>query len=353
MISRKDATLLGLSLAGFAVAGFIISGKLRAGPESETEAPRSHGEYRADLIAEYDLADPLIEIDDLLAPGFIGRDGIPAITDPEMRPAADTGYPSDDARVVAVRIGDDAAAFPLGILNWHEIVNTEVGGTPIAVTYCPLCDSASVFDRRLETEGGVETLEFGVSGLLYNSNVVMYERGTMGLWSQVLMRAVTGPHSGRSLEHLPVRVTSFAEFKREHPEGRVQSVDTGHRRPYERNPYASYFENETEVFHAFEHDDRLPPKELGLGIRAGATSVFVTSAAARDAPVTVPTELGPVVVRSAPEGMRVELLPEGASAVQTFYHSWAAFHPQTEIIRREAPERDAPAAAPESPTDAR
>ncbi len=288
---------------------------------------RSGQSLRERLLDTYDLSGATMPMDDLRGP-FVAKDGIPALTDPERAPAAKATFPDAAARVVEVVIGGEAVAYPLAILNFHEIANDEVGGVPVAVTYCPLCDSVSVFDRRL----GDRTLEFGVSGFLHNSNVVMYERGNMGLWSQVAMRALTGPDAGERLEHLPVRVVSFERFRRAHPGGEVLTTETGHARPYGTNPYAAYFEDPGRVFHAFEYDDRLPPKALGMGIRAGGEAWFVRGSAAMEGPVVVETGLGAVEVRGTGAGLETGELPAGVDAVQTFYHSWAAFHPGTAIV---------------------
>ncbi|MDY7109851.1 MAG: DUF3179 domain-containing (seleno)protein, partial [Planctomycetota bacterium] len=177
------------------------------------------------------------------------------------------------------------------------------------------------------------TLEFGVSGLLYNSNVVMYERNTMGLWSQVYMQAITGPHAGRTLEHLPVRMMTFAQFDRQHPDGFVLTTQTGHRRDYRRNPYAGYFRSDR-LFMPMEFSDALPAKTLGMGVRLGEYTAFVTAEAAREDPVTLQTPGGEVVITFRDNaGMFVRSAPPKARVVQTFWHSWSAFHPGTRIIR--------------------
>lgn len=311
-----------------------------ARPSPDQSAGRT---FRQRLLDEYDLSDPQIDLDGLFAPG-VWRDGIPALTRPPKTAAASAAYPSPDARVVEVVVGDEAVAYPLGILAWHEIVNDEVGGRPVAITYCPLCDSVAVVDRRLTTADGTVTLEFGVSGLLYNSNVVMYDRATRGLWSQVYMRAVSGPHAGRALDHLPVRVVSFETFRQRHPDGRVLTTETGHRRDYERDPYRDrgYYDNDL-IFHEFEFDDRLPPKELGLGVLVGTSAYFVVAREALEHPVSLETAQGRVTV--AANGLGVELLeaPAGTRAVQTFYHSWSAFFPDTAIEPADAarpPQKD-------------
>ena len=288
---------------------------------------------RQDLLKQFDTSNPQIDLDDL-RPGGPRKDGIPALTKPERMPARHASYPKDNARVIEVAVGDQAVAYPIWILNWHEIINDTVGGVPVAVTYCPLCDSAAVMDRRLTPKPDADpiVLEFGVSGFLLNSNVVMYERNTDALWSQVYMQAITGPHAGRSLKYLPARVVSFKDFKARHPHGEVLTKNTGYDRPYDGPAYERYFADPDRVFYKFDYDDRLPPKTLGMGIKAGDLVVFVRADAAIEKPITVETPLGRVVVTANEFGLQLEKAPEGVSSIQTFYHSWSAFYPKTTII---------------------
>jgi hypothetical protein len=324
----------------------------RSSPQPVRDESRTFTER---LLENYDTSDPRIDLDGLVGPG-VAKDGIPALTNPVRTAANRASYPSGDDRVVAVEIDDEAVAYPLLILNWHEIVNDLVGDVPIAVTYCPLCDSVSVFDRRLTVmengESSTQTLEFGVSGLLYNSNVVMYERSTMGLWSQVYMQAVTGPHAGRDLRHRPVRMMTFVEFRAKHPNGEVLTTETGHQREYERNPYARYFTSDR-LFMEMEFGDELPPKTLGLGVRAEEFTAFVTAEAAMDEPVRLETPLGEIVIKAdADAGIYIEETPNDARIVQTFYHSWSAFYPGSRIIAAEGERRGAtraPDSQPASP----
>ena len=324
--------------------GGLLLGAPGCNPDQDAALPRTartprHAArtLRERLIDTYDVSNAVIDLGALIAPG-VEKDGIPALTRPKRTRAAGADYPPDTGRVVAVTIAGESVAYPLGILNFHEIVNDEVGGVPIAATYCPLCDSVTVLDRRLEIPSEAAdpetiTLEFGVSGLLYNSNVVMYERRTMGLWSQVYMQAVSGPHVGRTLDHLPFRMMTFGEFKRSHPDGFVLTTDTGYRRPYDVNPYAEYFSSERTFRGMRIGGDALAPKTLGVGVRAGEYVTFVTAEAAMNTPITLATPLGNVVIEADEvAGIRITRAPPGADLVQTFYHSWSAFFPQTEVV---------------------
>jgi hypothetical protein len=177
-----------------------------------------------------------IDYGDLLS-GGPPRDGIPSIDDPQfISPDAAGEWLAGNEPVIALEIGDEARAYPLQILTWHEIVNDVVADVPVAVTFCPLCNSAITFDRRLDGE----TYEFGTSGLLRHSDLVMYDRTTEGLWQQFTGEAIAGDLAGRQLTFLASSIVSFADFQEAHPEGVVLSRDTGFNRRYGQNPYVGY-----------------------------------------------------------------------------------------------------------------
>ncbi len=286
-----------------------------------------------DLKKAYDLSDPQIPIDEIHT--LLPRDAIPALVDPKEEPAAGASWLDDTARVIEVSVGGEAVAVPMAILNWHEIANLTVAGEPVAATYCPLCDSATVFSRRLKQENGeTVTLEFGVSGALYNSNVLMYDRTDKGLWSQVLMKAVTGPNAGRSLTMMPIRVVTFGSFKKAHPGGRVVSRETGYARDYDpkHQPYAWYFKTDRTLVDVRGVGGAMPGKTLGVGIEARGRAWFVPQSRLESGPVTVSTPLGDVVVSRTDAGVSVDRAPEGVHTAQSFYFDWSAFYPHTEIL---------------------
>ncbi len=167
----------------------------------------------------------------------IPRNTIPALSRPHMIPAGLAGATLQDSdRVLGVFLNGEARAYPIRILNWHELVNDEVGGVPVLVSWCPLCGSAVVYDPMVDGR----RLTFGVSGLLYKRNVLMFDHETDSLWSQLLSRAVTGPLAGRELKVLPATNTTWGEWEKRHPATRVISFLTGHARDYRRDPYADY-----------------------------------------------------------------------------------------------------------------
>jgi hypothetical protein len=197
------------------------------------------------------------------------KDGIPSIDAPSfVSVGAANDWIAPEEPVIFLKHGDTARAYPLQILTHHEIVNDRVAGTPVAVTFCPLCYSALVFKRTLDGE----LLEFGVSGLLRNSDLVMYDRKTETLWQQFTGNAIVGDLTGRTLEQIPSQIISFRQFGTLHPGGQVLSRDTGYDRPYGRNPYAGYDDVDKKPF-AFDGpvDGRLPPMATVVAVTIGDT----------------------------------------------------------------------------------
>ena len=198
---------------------------------------------------------PLSEI----SSGGPGKDGIPPIDEPKFITADEAAaYLGDRKPVVAVEVNGEAKAYPIEILVWHEIVNDTIGGVPVTVTFCPLCNTAIAFDRRLDGT----TYDFGVSGNLRYSDLVMYDRQTESWWQQITGRAIVGELTGKKLTAIPAAMVSFADFRSTHPEGQVLSRDTGFLKPYGRNPYLGYDDITRSPFLFFEEvDGRLPAME--------------------------------------------------------------------------------------------
>lgn len=318
-----------------------------AAGKAEAEPPAFRRVQRpgsADIEQEYNLAGLTIPKEQVHT--LLPRDAIPALTDPKTQKAEDAAWLPDDARVIEVVVGNDVLGVPLRVLDWHEVVSTTVGGEPIAATYCPLCDSATVFSRRVTPKAGDEAgsgvrpspvvLEFGVSGALYNSNVLMYDKKDKGLWSQLGMHAVSGPLAGTSLDMLPVEVVSFAAFKKAHPGAKIVSNETGHERDYSRSPYETYFKDEKLMVPVAGVGEALPRKTLGVGIAVGAGDAakawFVpVDAIPQDGhELTIPA--GKIMLVKSDAGVAVTKAPPGVRTAQTFYYSWSAFYPRTTVV---------------------
>ena len=178
---------------------------------------------------------PLVDFDEIRS-GGPPPDGIPPIDDPRFLAVADVDFLADSEPVLALEIDGDARAYPVQIMTWHEIVNDTVGGVPVAVSYCPLCNSAVAYDRRLDDR----VLDFGTSGLLYNSALVMYDRQTETLWSHFTGEGIIGELTGIDLDVFPLSTVSWKTFRDANPDGVVLSRETGFSRDYGRNPYPGY-----------------------------------------------------------------------------------------------------------------
>jgi hypothetical protein len=206
-------------------------------------------------------------------------DGIPPIDRPRFERSADAAqWLSDQSPLIALEIEGDARAYPLAILIWHEIVNDSVGGVPVAITFCPLCNSSIAFDRRVDGQ----TLRLGVSGNLRKSDLIMWDEQTQSWWQQITGEAIVGTLTGTRLSLISAQVVSFEAFKAAFPEGKVLSRETGHERSYGRNPYTSYDSNPRPFLFEGEIDPRLPPTEHVLsGIVGGEAIAYPFSLLAR------------------------------------------------------------------------
>jgi len=224
-------------------------------PDVDSDTPASNP-----IIMETNGQKHLIPLDKIKG-GGPPKDGIPSIDDPKFAEIPGSAFVSDSDVVIGLEINGEARAYPLFILVWHEIVNDKVGDVPISVTYCPLCYTNQVFERIIN---GNE-VEFGTSGKLYNSNLLMYDRWTESYWSQGLGMAVTGELTGMQLKKIPFDVITWGDWKKLHPDTLVLTTDTGHLRSYATDPYGDYYIDPRIIFPIDNHDDRMHPKEIILG----------------------------------------------------------------------------------------
>ncbi len=252
-LSRLTSVLvlvLGLSVVGAAAQSL------------PADAPSALRQFNTDLSTyNIDLSE--------LRSGGPPKDGIPSIDNPRfVAPSQASDWIEPQEPVIALELNGEARAYPLQILTFHEIVNDRIGGTPVAVTFCPLCYSAIVFKRTLDGE----PVEFGVSGMLRKSDLVMYDRKTETLWQQFTGEGIVGDRTGQTLEQLPAQILSFRQFRKNFPSGEVLSRDTGHNRPYGRNPYAGYDDVDKKPFlYDGPENGKLPPMEKVVTISIGDT----------------------------------------------------------------------------------
>ncbi len=263
---------------------------------SETARPSPDlGRLRVSTLGwKTDFTKTSVDLGEFLG-GGPPKDGIPAIDAPVYETIADArAWLEDRSPVIALEVGGEARAYPLAILMWHEIVNDDLGGIPVVVTFCPLCNTALVFERELE---GV-VYDFGTTGNLRFSDLVMYDRQTESWWQQATGEAIVGELTGKRLTFLPAQIVSLGDFAATHPAANVLSRETGYRRAYGRNPYVGYDTIDQNPF-LFDGvvDGRLPPKERVVTIGEGETAVALPYSELRKvgvAAITVGDE--PVVV---------------------------------------------------------
>ncbi len=192
--------------------------------------------------------------------GCLGLDCIPSLQNPPLVSLQEATYLKDDDLVFGLIVGNDIRAYPHRILDWHEIINERFSTTEIAVTYCPLTGSGVA----IETEANLRS--FGVSGLLYNNNLIPYDRGTLSNWSQMLLRCVNGVLRGTEMKTVPLIETSWKSWKKMFPNSKVVSNETGFDRPYDIFPYGNYKTDPFLLFPIMIDDKRLSRKERLHGI---------------------------------------------------------------------------------------
>lgn len=226
----------------------------------EPEGSALRADRRADVFPP-----PVVDPADIVS-GGPPPDGIPPIDDPVYAPISDIDFIDDENEgVVVVEINGEVKAYPIQILIWHEIVNDEVGGVPVTVTYCPLCNSALVFERQF----GDRLLDFGTSGELYQSALVMYDRQTESLWAHFTGQGLVGHYAGAQLELVAAQTLGWGSFTEAFPDAEVLTLDTGFSRRYGENPYEGYDDSSTNPIGGFISqpiDDQFSAKDRVVGI---------------------------------------------------------------------------------------
>lgn len=286
----------------------------------------------------FDLSEITIPADKV----FIGgppRDGIPSIDKPEFLSTDKASYLKDTDRILGVFYKGEARAYPIRILNWHEIVNDTFQDQAVAITYCPLCGSGIVYNAEVQGK----TLEFGVSGLLYNSDVLLFDRETETLWSQILSKAVSGKLVNTDLEIIPSAHTSWKAWKKKHPESKVLSLKTGYSRDYSRSPYGSY-DNEVITYFPVEFKSkRYHPKERVLGITLkGKQKVYPFAEIAKNSGDKFTDEFADETLTIAfdtenRDGIISNAKGEVIPSINTFWFAWYGFHPKGDVYKYKQP----------------
>lgn len=272
--------------------------------------------------------------------GGIGVDrGIPAINEPKFVSVADAdAWIEDNELVLAIEYKGIERVYPLQILVWHEIVNDEIAGEPVLITYCPLCGSGIAYERVIEINGEKVEAEFGTSGKLYNSNLVMYDDKTDTYWQQIDGKAIVGELTGQELKEISIDTVSWREWKEEHAESEVLSQDTGFRRNYGQDPYGNYYEDGFVFFPVENEDDRIHPKTVIFGIELNGKFKAYREDDLKEAGI-IEDEFGGINVRVERfEDGRVVITNVGSGEEivkeRDFWFAWYAFHPETELYEK-------------------
>ncbi len=272
------------------------------------------------------------------------KDGIPPIDKPKFEPVGDVGDIPDTEPVIGVIIEGQARAYPLRVLTWHEIVNDTIGSTPIAVTFCPLCNAAVVFDRRV----GEQVLDFGTTGKLRNSDLIMYDRQTESWWQQFIGTAIVGDMLGTELKVLPARLESYGKFKSRAPEGMVLVPNYDLMRRYGANPYAGYDSSGGPFLYRGDYPENIAPLERVVTIDGQAWSLALVKSKRRmevaggyiitwepgqnsalDTPIIAEgLDVGNVLVQRKDDSGTLQDVAYGVDFAFAYY----AFHPDRPII---------------------
>ncbi len=261
------------------------------------------------------------------------KDGIPSIDHPKFIQASTANFLSDDDYVLGIEIKGLAKAYPIRVLNYHEIVNDQFENIPIVVTYCPLCGSGAAFSALIDKEHHI----FGVSGLLYNSDVLLYDRKTESLWSQIMGEAVSGIASGKSLELIPTNHTTWKNWRAEHPNTEVLSTDTGYNRDYTKTPYTRYENTDDLMFPVSQSKSIFKNKEKVIGLEIdGKFKAYPFSKLQK-----IKGDLNDIfnektlVIKFDKSSQSAQIFDESGEelpAITLYWFAWYAFHPDTVIF---------------------
>lgn len=273
---------------------------------------------------------PVTEIKD----GGPPKDGIPSIDSPQFVKAEKASLRNND-RILGIFENGTAKAYPIKILNFHEIVNDEIEGKPIVVTYCPLCGSGIVFDATIDGS----TYTFGASGLLYNSDVLLYDRQTESLWSQLEYKAISGPMKGKSLEIINTFNTTWENWKNKHPNTLVLSEDTGFNRNYSVDPYPDYQNSSAIYFPVANENNEFHPKEMVIGVEIeGESKAYPFSELEKTGKSIIEDAFNSkdLIIHYDVKSKSAEIFDAQGNpvpGVTNFWFAWYAFHPETEVFR--------------------
>lgn len=281
----------------------------------------------------FDVSNALVPVSEIYH-GGPPRDGIPAIDEPVFIAAVQADFLTGKDRVLGVDRQGVQRAYPIRIMNYHEIVNDRFGEEPVLITYCPLCGTGMAFSAGLKDRAR----KFGVSGLLYNSDMLLYDRETESLWSQIKKQAVSGPLRGTRLQQIVMSHTTWNDWLQRYPDSLVLSDQTGYIRDYSRTPYTGYETSIDTYFPVSYSDRRYHPKEYVIGLSLGTVHKaypFVELARAKG--IVRDRVAGRVVTidfdASNRTGQVLNASGETIPSTIAYWFAWAAFHPGTDLYK--------------------
>lgn len=283
----------------------------------------------------FDFSDALVPPNEILW-GGVPRDGIPAINSPTFVEAAEANFLSDTDRVLGLSRNGITKAYPIRIMDRHEIVNDRFGAEPIVVTYCPLCLSGMAFKATI----GGEVLSFGVSGLLYNSDVLLYDYKTDSLWSQIMSKAISGPLKGADIEAVAIAHTTWRDWKARYPETQVLTVSMLLSSAYSSDPYARYRSTDRLMFPVSRRNGAYKNKEHVLGVTIDGVHKAYPFRELRARGKTRVEDVvagRPVTVEWHESDNYARVLDangEELPSVIVYWFAWYAFHPSTAVFPR-------------------
>lgn len=326
-MKQKHAIYIIIGIIMVVLAFFLITTKPKSSPQDEIVNITPIGNIKVTQDGVKYIIDPA-----KIRDGGPPKDGIPSIDSPKFVSVSEADkWIEDNELVLALEYKGIKRVYPLQILVWHEIVNDNIAGDPILITYCPLCGSGIAYERKLNGED----VEFGTSGKLYNSNLVMYDRKTDTYWSQIGGQAIVGELTGMKLKEIPIDTVVWRDWKSAHPDSEVLSQDTGFNRQYGTDPYGNYYENSFLMFPVESQDNRIHAKTVVFGIEVNGMFKAYRESDLKETPSITDT-LGGVNIKVERDSVGVVKITDtdtGEEIVKErdFWFAWYAFHPETQL----------------------
>ena len=288
---------------------------------------------------EFDFSNNLVPLKELKR-GGVPKDGIPAILMPEIVTAEEAKeFMNGSDRIMSLSVNGEHRAYPIKILNWHELVNDTLGDRDVLVSFCPLCGTGLVFERNI----GDEALIFGVSGLLYNSDLLFYDDKTDSLWSQIEGKAITGKFSGKKLKLLPSLYTTWEHWKNLHPDTTVALPELGYMNSYDANEYAEYNKSKELYFKVSKKDPRFHPKERVIGTRLNGVAKAYFFSKLNELPSPVKDTLGGEKImvhydKKSSTAYITDMTGNVLESIVGFWFAWYAFNSDTLVYKNPTPQ---------------